>query len=76
MQSLFRCHSCHFELNADLNASRNLFAFGISIRERASVNSPNVAISPPDLSIKMLGESIPLWVRGVSQLQASEFIQG
>ncbi len=76
LQSLFRCHSCHFELNADLNASRNLFAFGISIRERASVNSPNVAISPPDLSIKMLGESMPLWVRGVSQLQASEFIQG
>jgi IS605 OrfB family transposase len=67
-RSRFRCHQCHFELNADLNASRNLFAFGIAIRERGSVNSPNVAMAPPELSIKMLGASFPLGNRGVDQL--------
>ncbi|MFX0184020.1 MAG: RNA-guided endonuclease InsQ/TnpB family protein [Candidatus Hodarchaeota archaeon] len=75
-QSLFRCKNCYFELNADLNASRNLFAFGIAVRERASVNSPNVAISPPELSIKLMDEPFSLRFGGADQLQAPEFIQG
>jgi hypothetical protein len=72
-QSLFRCKTCGFELNADLNASRNLFAFGIAVRERASVNSPNVAISPPKLSIKLVDKPFPSVFGGTDQLQAPEF---
>jgi IS605 OrfB family transposase len=75
-QSFFRCKTCGFELNADLNASRNLFAFGIAVRERASVNSPNVAISPPKLSIKLVDKPFPSVFGGSDQLQAPEFIRG
>ncbi|MFX0151605.1 MAG: RNA-guided endonuclease InsQ/TnpB family protein [Candidatus Hodarchaeota archaeon] len=75
-QSIFRCKNCGFELNADLNASRNLFAFGIAVRERASVNSPNVAISPPKLSIKLVDKPSHSVFGGADQLQALEFIQG
>ena len=42
-QSQFCCKKCGFELNADLNASRNISKLGKTVFGRASVNSPNVA---------------------------------
>ncbi len=54
-QSEFRCVECGFELNADLNASRNLSDLGNAVFGRASVNSPNVAVTPNDLSIDTIG---------------------
>ncbi|TXT59094.1 MAG: hypothetical protein BAJALOKI1v1_1480011 [Promethearchaeota archaeon] len=62
-QSVFRCHQCAFELNADLNASRNLSEYGKAVFGRASVNRPkkgirsipNVAVSPMTDSIELLG---------------------
>ena len=46
-QSVFRCRECHFELNADLNASHNLgfkylATLGISKGSGHPVNVPNV----------------------------------
>jgi len=48
----FKCKQCGFELNADLNASRNIATFSRSVSGRLSVNQPNVApetavTSPP-----------------------------
>ncbi len=40
--NVFRCRKCGFELNADLNASRNLAKLGIAELGRLSVNQPNV----------------------------------
>ena len=42
-QAIFKCKECGLELNADLNASRNISRLGTSVFGRASVNSPNVA---------------------------------
>ena len=39
----FKCMSCDFELNADLNASRNIATFSRSVSGRSFVNRPNVA---------------------------------
>jgi len=41
--SRFKCKSCGFELNADLNASRNIAKLGISELGRLYVNQPIVA---------------------------------
>jgi transposase, IS605 OrfB family, central region len=42
--STFKCKQCGFELNADLNASRNIATFSRSVSGRLSVNQPNVAL--------------------------------
>ena len=44
----FRCGNCGFQLNADLNASRNIALLGTSQLSRLLINEPNVA---PDESI-------------------------
>jgi len=41
--SVFRCTSCGFELNADLNAARNIAQKGMSLLSRLPVNKPIVA---------------------------------
>ena len=53
-QSFFVCGSCSLQLNADLNAARNLSVFGRSGIRRASVNSPNVAVLPMTIVISSL----------------------
>ncbi|MFX1283350.1 MAG: RNA-guided endonuclease InsQ/TnpB family protein [Promethearchaeota archaeon] len=53
-QSSFVCSNCSFQLNADLNAARNLSDFGMSEIRRASVNSPNVAVLPMTIVISSL----------------------
>ncbi|MHA1541582.1 MAG: RNA-guided endonuclease InsQ/TnpB family protein [Candidatus Hodarchaeales archaeon] len=53
-QSEFLCRKCFFELNADLNAARNLSNFGKAEIGRASVNSPNVAVLPMTITISSL----------------------
>jgi IS605 OrfB family transposase len=45
-QAEFFCRKCGHQLNADLNAARNLSDFGKSEFGRASVTSPNVAVLP------------------------------
>ena len=40
--SSYRCHSCGLQLNADLNAARNIAQSGISCLSRLTVNQPNV----------------------------------
>ncbi|MDY6957731.1 MAG: transposase [Halobacteriota archaeon] len=42
-RSIFKCKQCGFELNADLNASRNIATFSRTVSDRLSVNEPNVA---------------------------------
>ena len=62
-QSVFSCRRCGFELNADLNASRNMSDYGKAVFGRAPVNRPNkgirsllnVAVSPMTDSIESLG---------------------
>lgn len=53
--SRFRCRSCGFELNADLNASKNIAKLGISELCRLQVNQPivaqMVATSPRSLEV-------------------------
>lgn len=41
----FKCKQCSFELNADLNASRNIATLSRSVSGRLSVNQPNVALA-------------------------------
>jgi len=41
--NLFSCNKCGLNLDADLNASRNLAMLGKSIHGRLSVNQPNVS---------------------------------
>ena len=53
-QSVFLCNECFFELNADLNAARNLSNFGKAEIGGASVTSPNVAVLPMTVSISSL----------------------
>ncbi|MHA1945895.1 MAG: RNA-guided endonuclease InsQ/TnpB family protein [Candidatus Hodarchaeales archaeon] len=53
-QSEHHCSECIFELNADLNAARNLSNFGKTEIGRASVNSPNVAVLPMTITISSL----------------------
>jgi IS605 OrfB family transposase len=53
-QSEHYCRKCFFELNADLNAARNLSNFGKTEIGRASVNSPNVAVLPMTVTISSL----------------------
>jgi IS605 OrfB family transposase len=55
-QAIFSCKKCGFELNADLNASRNLSDFGKAVIGRASVNSPNVAVVPLTDTVLLLGK--------------------
>lgn len=65
-QSLFKCKACGFELNADLNASRNLSDYGNAVFGRASVNrpnkgirsTPNVAVAPMTASIGSIGRTL------------------
>jgi IS605 OrfB family transposase len=45
--SRFKCRECGFELDADLNASRNIAYLGISQSGRLNVIQPNVAASTP-----------------------------
>lgn len=40
---IFKCKQCGFELNADLNASRNIATFSRSVSGWLSVNKPKVA---------------------------------
>jgi putative transposase len=42
-QSKFKCVRCGFQINADLNAARNLSMLGNALHGRATVNGPNVA---------------------------------
>jgi IS605 OrfB family transposase len=53
-QSEHYCSKCFFELNADLNAARNLSNFGKAEIGRASDNSPNVAVLPMTITISSL----------------------
>ncbi|MGV8116425.1 zinc ribbon domain-containing protein [Methanothrix soehngenii] len=39
----FKCKSCGFQIDADLNASRNIATFSRSDRSRLSVNQPIIA---------------------------------
>jgi len=39
----FKCNSCGFQIDADLNASRNIATFSRSDRSRLPVNQPIVA---------------------------------
>jgi len=66
-QSRFHCVGCGFELNADLNASRNISVYGKAVHGRATVNRPNgkgirsvpnVTISPMTDTIVSLGRVI------------------
>ena len=59
-QSEFCCRECFFELNADLNAARNLSDFGKAEIGRASVNSPNVAVLPLLITISSLSRGLVL----------------
>jgi len=43
----FKCEQCGFQLDADLNASRNIGALGMSEHLRLFVNEPNVASDEP-----------------------------
>jgi IS605 OrfB family transposase len=49
----FKCRKCGYELNADLNAARNIAVLGMSEYGRLIVNEPNVAsqdsYKPPNL---------------------------
>ena len=42
--NIFKCKSCNFKLDADLNASRNIARIGRTDFLQASVNKPNVGI--------------------------------
>jgi transposase len=42
--SVFKCKNCGFELNADLNASRNIEVLGKSEYLRLMSTQPNVAV--------------------------------
>lgn len=44
-QSIFKCQECGYELNADLNASRNISDLGTAVVGRVDVKHPHVAIS-------------------------------
>ncbi|MFX1285027.1 MAG: RNA-guided endonuclease InsQ/TnpB family protein [Promethearchaeota archaeon] len=59
-QSSFVCGNCSLQLNADLNAARNLSDFGMSEIRRASVNSPNVAVLPMTIGISSLSRGTVL----------------
>jgi IS605 OrfB family transposase len=59
-QSDFFCCECWFELNADLNAARNLSDFGKTEIGRASVNSPNVAVLSLTETIVSLSRGVVL----------------
>jgi IS605 OrfB family transposase len=59
-QSNFLCKQCFFELNADLNAARNLSSLGKAEIGRASVNSPNVAVLPMTITIASLSRAAVL----------------
>ncbi|MFX0183741.1 MAG: RNA-guided endonuclease InsQ/TnpB family protein [Candidatus Hodarchaeota archaeon] len=59
-QSHFRCRDCLSELNADLNAARNLSDFGKAEIGGASVNSPNVAVLPLTITISSLSHGTVL----------------
>ena len=53
----FLCNECFFELNADLNAARNLSNFGKADFGGASVNSPNVVVLPMKVTISSLSRA-------------------
>jgi IS605 OrfB family transposase len=59
-QSHFFCRKCKFELNADLNAARNLSDFGKAEIGRAYVNSPNVVVLPLSETIVSLSHGVVL----------------
>ena len=52
----FRCGQCGFQLDADLNASRNIGMRGMSEYLRLFVNEPNVASDEP-MSTDMVDDS-------------------
>ncbi len=43
--NIFKCKQCEFELDADLNASRNIARIGKTDFLQASINKPNVGIN-------------------------------
>lgn len=43
----FKCGNCGFQLDADLNASRNIALLGMSQLSRLPINEPNVASDEP-----------------------------
>lgn len=65
-QAEFRCKVCGFELNADLNAARNLSELGKAGLGRAPVKRPNVAVVPRGVTVKDLPKPVasPLFFRG------------
>ena len=62
----FRCGNCGFELNADLNASRNIDVLGRSEYVRLFVNEPNVASNEAVPTGKVDGSYKPPLSRGGS----------
>ena len=54
-QAISSCKECGFELNTDLNDSRNLSDFGKAVIKRASVNNPNLVVVPLTETIMLLG---------------------
>ena len=59
-QSIFKCKECGYELNADLNASRNISDLGKSDVGRADVKRPNVAISDTAITTLLTDCRIPV----------------
>jgi len=57
-QSEFSCKACGFQLNADLNAARNLSELGSAGHGRVLVNHPNVAVVPRGVTVKDLSKLV------------------
>lgn len=68
--SRFKCKKCKFELNADLNAARNIARLGISELGRLYVNQPKIDVSH-DISVDVASDEE---LRFEGQLQADQFI--
>ena len=60
----FKCKSCGFQIDADLNASRNIATFSRSDRSRLSVNQPIVA-SVLTISYKPANSLAGSWRRNI-----------
>jgi putative transposase len=69
----FRCGNCGFELNADLNASRNIEVLGMSERLRLFVNEPIVASSEASPTGVVDGSYKPVLQDGVVDTSPSSF---
>ena len=58
-QSTFKCCECGYELNADLNASRNISNLGTAVIGRVAVKHPNVAANDSPIK-EILPRGIPV----------------